>query len=174
MTPGLHVFCDNKLPALSNSNIAGNTSFSSDYCVTLHKLVSAEGAHYPENTPNHLGAKIPLRHTRLNMDKWGYHLVGYQHLEICAHYLENTPNHLGAKITLRHTRLNMDKWGYHLVGYQHLEICQYLRYGFTFGLDDNPEPKLEFTMRYHNAASQYYSLLAYGFELSDIVSPFTL
>lgn len=134
MTPGLHVFCDNKLPALSNSNIAGNTSFSSDYCVTLHKLVSAEGAHYPENTPNHLGAKIPLRHTRLNMDKWGYHLVGYQHLE----------------------------------------ICQYLRYGFTFGLDDNPEPKLEFTMRYHNAASQYYSLLAYGFELSDIVSPFTL
>ena len=49
-----------------------------EYFVALHKLVSAPGTTYPGHTPNHIGARIELKHTRLNIPQWRYHLLGYE------------------------------------------------------------------------------------------------
>ena len=53
-----------------------------EYFVALHKLVAAEGATYPAYTPNHMGARIPLQHTRLKISRWRYHLLGYEGVDI--------------------------------------------------------------------------------------------
>ena len=73
---------DKKLPA-TTANLRENKRFDMDYFVTLHKLVSAPGPHYPSFTPNSIGARIPLKHTQLNLDKWRYHLVGYEEVDLC-------------------------------------------------------------------------------------------
>ena len=49
-----------------------------DYFVTLHKLMSAPAPVYPAFTPNHRGARIPLRHSGLNIPRWIYHMYGYE------------------------------------------------------------------------------------------------
>ena len=58
---GLHVFMDKRLPA-SMVSLEGNKKFDQNYFVTLHKLAVAQGPHYPAGTPNHRGARLPLRH----------------------------------------------------------------------------------------------------------------
>ena len=70
------VFVDRKLPA-RHVEIEPNATFDGEYFVELHNLVAAAGPHWLAGTPNHLGARIPLRHTGLNMDRWRHHLVGY-------------------------------------------------------------------------------------------------
>ena len=79
-------FVDKALPCLTNP-FAVNSQFPPDYFCALHELVSTAGVFYPENTPNHLGARIPLQHTGLKLDKWRKHLVGYEHVDLCQ-YLE--------------------------------------------------------------------------------------
>ena len=74
--PGNSIFVDKVLPELSETFLP-HTEFPTDYFVALHKLVSAPGLHYPAFTPNHMGARIPLQHTRLNIHMWRYHLTGY-------------------------------------------------------------------------------------------------
>ena len=76
------VFVDKILPPLSDPVIQ-NEAFSSDYFVALNKLVSAEGPTYPTGTPNYMGARIPLQHTPLKLDRWRHHLIGYEHVDIC-------------------------------------------------------------------------------------------
>ena len=70
------VFADRKLPA-RQVQIEPNLHFSADYFVALHQLVAAAGPHWQAGTPNHVGARIPLQHTGLHMDRWRYHLTGY-------------------------------------------------------------------------------------------------
>ena len=77
-----HVFIDKKLPACSHK-LEENNDFGIDYFVTLHKLVSAPGLHYSAGTPNHRGARLPLRHTSLKIERWRHHLVGYEGVELC-------------------------------------------------------------------------------------------
>ena len=83
---GTKIFLDKKLPA-SKVVLKENKDFSMDYFVTLHKITAAQGLHYPAGTPNHVGARVPLRHTGLKIDRWRYHLVGYEEAEI-VQYLE--------------------------------------------------------------------------------------
>ena len=78
---GAAIFTDKKLP-IAESVLKENKSFNVDYFVTLHKITSAQSSYYPAGTPNHLGARIPLRHTGLNIDRWRHHLVGYHEPEI--------------------------------------------------------------------------------------------
>ena len=73
---------DKVLPPLSTA-IEPHEHFSQDYFVALHKLVNAPGSTYPEGTPNYLGARIPLQHTSLRLERWRYHLRGYEHVDIC-------------------------------------------------------------------------------------------
>ena len=83
---GSNIFLDKKLP-VSAVNLKENEKFNTDYFVTLHKLTSAPGFHYPARTPNHLGARIHLKHTSLKIDRWRHHLIGYGEPEIIQ-YLE--------------------------------------------------------------------------------------
>ena len=82
-------FFDKVLPA-SNHELVPNLSFTVDYLVALHNIVSAagirgDGTSYPAYTPNHLGARVPLPHVKLKIDRWRHHLVGYEHVEIIQH-----------------------------------------------------------------------------------------
>ena len=80
------VFMDRTLPP-PTSNPAINSQFTLDYFVSLHKLVAAGGQTMLGYTPNHLGARIPLQHSKLKADRWRYHLLGYENVEICQ-YIE--------------------------------------------------------------------------------------
>ena len=73
---------DKVLPVLGNQ-FSQNTKFPPDYFCALYQLVSSAGPYYPEGTPNHLGARIPLQHTGLNLEMWRKHLIGYECAEIC-------------------------------------------------------------------------------------------
>ena len=53
-----NVFLDKKLPQCA-ADLTGNKEYNVDYYVSLHKLVSAQGGHYPAGTSNYLGARIP-------------------------------------------------------------------------------------------------------------------
>ena len=79
-------FIDKVLPA-SEYPLVVDKVFTPDYYVALHNIVSApgikaDGSTYPAFTPNHLGARIQLPHVKLNIERWRYHLVGYEHVEI--------------------------------------------------------------------------------------------
>ena len=76
------IFVDKILPPLSDPVIL-NEAFSPDYFVALNKLVSSEGPTYPAGTPNYMGARIPLQHTPLKLDRWRHHLIGYEQVDIC-------------------------------------------------------------------------------------------
>ena len=79
--PGNSVFVDKVLPPV-NDPLSPHATYPTEYFVALHKLVSAPGSLYPANTPNHIGARIPLQHTKLNIPRWRYHLTGYDGSEI--------------------------------------------------------------------------------------------
>ena len=80
-------FQDKLLPSSANA-LKVNEVFTSDYFVALHNITAAAGAHgdgssYGAYTPNHIGARISLPHTKLKLDRWRHHLRGYEHIEIC-------------------------------------------------------------------------------------------
>ena len=79
--PGNSVFVDKVLPPV-NDPLSPHATYPTEYFVALHKLVSDPGSLYPANTPNHIGARIPLQHTKLNIPRWRYHLTGYDGSEI--------------------------------------------------------------------------------------------
>ena len=129
------VFVDKILPPLSVAH-EPHEAFSTDYFVALHKLVSAPGPSHKKGTPNYLGARIPLQHTTLKMDRWRYHLRGYEHVD----------------------------------------ICQFLEFGFPLGLQSDPEPVLQSSLRNHGSAYQFYTwideFLQTGIKLGDMAGPF--
>ena len=79
--PGNAVFVDKVLPPME-SELSQNTEFPITYFVALHTLVATPTTQYGAYTPNYLGARIPLQHTKLNIERWKYHLVGYEGAEI--------------------------------------------------------------------------------------------
>ena len=79
--PGNSIFVDKILPPTS-LYLNQHSGFPVDYFVSLHKLVSAPGSTYAAYTPNHLGARIPLQHSKLNIPRWRHHLLGYEQAEI--------------------------------------------------------------------------------------------
>ena len=65
-----------------------NEVFTPDYFVALHNITAAagtrpDGSVYAAFTPNHIGARISLPHTKMNVDRWRHHLRGYEMVEIC-------------------------------------------------------------------------------------------
>ena len=84
-------FTDKVLPAPRHS-LDINCVFTPDYFVALHQITAApgyrpDGTPYLANTPNHIGARVALPHTKLKLDRWRYHLLGYEHAEL-AQYLQ--------------------------------------------------------------------------------------
>jgi hypothetical protein len=80
-------FCDKVLPPPSHP-LKVNQVFTPDYFVALHNITAAAGVHgdgstYGTFTPNHLGARVSLPHTKLRLERWRYHLRGYDKVEIC-------------------------------------------------------------------------------------------
>ena len=79
-------FTDKALPAPSLS-LKINEIFTADYYIALHNITAApgfreDGSSYPAYTPNHLGARVSIPHCGLRRDRWRYHLIGYQDVEI--------------------------------------------------------------------------------------------
>ena len=80
-------FFDKVLPS-SRHRLQVNDIFTPDYFVALHNVTAApgmkeDGSSYKEFTPNHLGARVSLPHTKLRLDRWRHHLVGYGSVELC-------------------------------------------------------------------------------------------
>ena len=82
--PGNQSFTDKVLPPLEDQ-FPVNQCYPPEYFSALHQLVNAAGPHYPEGTPNHIGARIPLQHTGLNLEMWRKHLIGYDSPELCQY-----------------------------------------------------------------------------------------
>ena len=76
------IFVDRKLPAAKSLPI-NHPRFDNNYFITLSTLVSAEGPSWKSGTPNHLGARVKLAHTKLNLQQWRHHLLGYEDAELC-------------------------------------------------------------------------------------------
>ena len=79
--PGGKVFVDKKLP-YSSSNIAPNPNFPIDYFMSMHQAVISDNINYSPGTPNHCGARVTLRHSRLKIDNWRRLLMGYENAHI--------------------------------------------------------------------------------------------
>ena len=75
------VFVDKILPPMREA-LTQNKEFPNTYFIALHSLVSAPSYQYGPYTPNHLGARIPLQHTSLKIERWRHHLIGYDCVEI--------------------------------------------------------------------------------------------
>lgn len=85
------IFTDKSLPCPKHS-LKMNETFTSNYYIALHNITAApgvrvDGSLYVAYTPNHQGARIPLPHVKLKLDRWRYHLTGYEHAEL-AQFLE--------------------------------------------------------------------------------------
>ena len=79
-------FTDKFLPAPAQP-LPTREFFTPEYFSSLHNLVAAagiraDGSTYPALTPNYMGARIRLEHIGLNIDRWRYHLRGYEHADI--------------------------------------------------------------------------------------------
>ena len=67
--------------------LKNNEIFTADYYVALNNVtaapgIRADGSVYPAYTPNHLGARVRMPHLKLRLDKWRYHLLGYEDAEL--------------------------------------------------------------------------------------------
>ena len=80
------VFTDKALPTPAHT-LKVNETFTTNFYIALHNVTSApgirgDGTSYPAYTPNHVGARVKLPHVGLKIDRWRYHLVGYEDKEI--------------------------------------------------------------------------------------------
>ena len=79
--PGNIFFKDRVLPPSQHVQ-SPNLHYSAEYFVELSKLASSPGHSWPADTPNYLGSRIQLAHSKLNIPSWRRHLVGYDEPEI--------------------------------------------------------------------------------------------
>ena len=84
--PNYELFVSKLLPA-TDVSFVHNSRFSPGYFVALHHTVYTYHGSYPTETPNYCGARVPLRHTKLNIQRWRQYLVEYENSEI-VQYLE--------------------------------------------------------------------------------------
>ena len=79
------LFIDRVLPAPEVS-LVKHSEFPVSYYINLYKVTSSAGSRgqysWPANTPNYLGARVPLTHTSFKLDAWRKHLVGYTSPEL--------------------------------------------------------------------------------------------
>ena len=80
-------FYDKVLPNTTR-RLQVNTVYTPDYFVALHNITSTagtrpDGSSYAALTPNHIGARMSLPHTKMKLVRWRHHLVGYDQVEIC-------------------------------------------------------------------------------------------
>lgn len=78
---------NDKLLPVPVYNLKSNEVYTADYFVALHNItaapgIRADGSTYPALTPNHIGARVSLPHVKLRLDRWRYHLVGYENADI--------------------------------------------------------------------------------------------
>lgn len=84
-------FVDKVLPAPDPAlGLVPHSKFNPSYFVALGNAVAASGYDqagfsYPAGTPNFIGARIPLLHTSLRIDRWRQLLIGYED----AHIVQN-------------------------------------------------------------------------------------
>ena len=79
-------FIDKSIPA-PEVPLTVRPMFTPAYFRCLHNLVAApgiraDGSRYPANTPNFLGARIRLQHVGMKVEKWRFHLFGYEHVDL--------------------------------------------------------------------------------------------
>ena len=79
-------FNDKVLPTPDNT-LCTNQVFTADYYIALHNVtaapgIRADGSTYPSLTPNYLGARVSIPHAKLRINRWRYHLIGYEHAEL--------------------------------------------------------------------------------------------
>ena len=83
--PNGSYFVDKVLPSPS-VELSVHSKYDVRYYVELHNKASAPGSRgqytWPEYTPNYIGARIPLLHTKFNLECWRKNLVGYEHAEL--------------------------------------------------------------------------------------------
>ena len=76
----------NKLLPPPEVDLVKHPEFPASYYIDLYRKASAPGRRgqflWPADTPNHLGARIPLSHTTFNLEAWRKHLIGYEQPEI--------------------------------------------------------------------------------------------
>ena len=82
-------FIDRFLPVPTQPLVPRST-FTASYFSSLHNLVAAagiraDGSTYPALTPNFLGARLPLKHVGMKVERWRYHLRGYEDNQIVQH-----------------------------------------------------------------------------------------
>ena len=80
------IFQDKVLPPPEHALLV-NEVYTPDYFIALHNICSmsgmkGDGTQYECYTPNHIGARISLPHTKLKLDRWRYHLIGYENAEL--------------------------------------------------------------------------------------------
>ena len=130
------VFTDKVLPA---PDVAPKcrSSFTPDYFVALHNIVSApgiraDGTSYPAFTPNHLGARVSLPHGKLKIDRWRHHLFGYENVELVQHLQFGFPIGLDSTPDLKSSTRNHGS-SYHW--YKHVDkfICEEVKEGGMTG-----------------------------------------
>lgn len=97
------IFVDRQLPTNRSFPPRPSETFPPAYFIDLHQRVSS---YMPSNTPNHLGARIPLVHSRLNLKAWRWHLVGYDCPELCQFIEFGFPLGLESDPTLKSTLRN--------------------------------------------------------------------
>ena len=71
--PAYNVFIDRVLPQPNVDITNSDPNFTPGYYVRLHEQVSAPSPYHKSGTPNYMGARIPLRHNRLNVSAWKKH-----------------------------------------------------------------------------------------------------
>ena len=83
--PTGRTFTDKVLPR-PGVTLTEHKTFPVGYYIQMYKQSSAPGTRgqyrWPCNTPNYIGARIPLVHTAFNINRWRYHLTGYHSPEI--------------------------------------------------------------------------------------------
>ena len=79
------IFVDKHLPDPEPaflSRLIPHSKYSPEYFTALYSLVAAPGTSYPANTYNFCGARIPLVHTKLNIQTWRELLEDYPKKDI--------------------------------------------------------------------------------------------
>ena len=130
------VFVDKVLPA-PNHALKMNEIYTPEYFISLHNItaapgIRADGSSYPAYTPNHLGARVQMPHVKLKLDRWRYHLVGYECAELVQFIEYGFPLGLSSLPDLECSRRNH---GSAYMWYDHVDkfICTEIQEGGLSG-----------------------------------------
>ena len=97
------IFRDKFLPG-PKADLVKHKVFDVNYYISLYRHTAAAGERgqyrWPCNTPNYLGARVPLLHTAFNLDRWRHHLIGYHSPEVIQFLEYGFPMGLDQSATL--------------------------------------------------------------------------